>query len=91
MWNSSNYGNDFQITKAQAAIGSHAGDCEGDIKYLRDVPAIRRQLAKLNPDKLRKELKEYGAWDEKELSDHDMNLTRWLWISCGDICERGTP
>lgn len=88
MWHSGNYGNELQLTKEQAAIGSHSGSCDDDILYLRTVPAIRRQLAKLNPDTLREELKEYGAWDETELLDHDANLSRWLWIACGDIMER---
>jgi len=88
MWHSGNYGNELQITKSQAAIGSHSGQCDGDIAYLRTIPAIRRQLGKLNPETLRRELEEYGAWDETELANHDENLTRWLWIACGDITER---
>jgi hypothetical protein len=52
------------------------------------VPAIRRQLAKLNPENLRKELKEYGAWDDIDLANHQDNLMRWLWLSCVDIAER---
>jgi len=88
MWNSGNYGNDLNITRAQARVGSHSGDCDGDVAYLRTIPAIKRQLAKLDPENLRRELKDYGAWDDTELSDHDENLTRWLWISCGDIAAR---
>jgi len=88
MWNSSNYGNDLNITKALAESGSHAGACDGDIAGLRTLPQIRRQLAKLDPDNLRRELSEYGAWDEQELADHEANLLRWLWISCGDITDQ---
>ena len=87
MWNSSNYGNDLNITKKQAEIGSHPGDCENDIDYLLTVPAIKRQLAKIDAENLKKELSDFGAWDEVELSDHEQNLKRWLWISCGDIVE----
>jgi len=78
---------ELQLTKNQALTGSHSGDCEADIKYLRQLPAIKRQLAKLEPETLAKELKEYGAWDENELTDHDQNLTRILWIACCDIAE----
>ena len=85
MWHAGNYGNELNITKAQAAIGAHQGQCDDDIAYLRTLPAIKRQLAKLNPDTLRRELKEYGAWDEAELADHDANLSRWLWVTCADI------
>ena len=78
---------ELQITKAQAAIGSHQGDCEEDVKYLRTFPALYRQLNKLDPQTVREELAEYGAWDETELSDHDENLTRLLWLACGNILD----
>lgn len=88
MWHTGNYGNELNITKTQAAIGAHSGPCDGDLAYLRTIPSIKRQLKKLNPETLRKELKEYGTWNETELSNHDENLTRWLWIACGDITEK---
>ncbi len=87
MWAYGNYGNELNITKAQARQGSHPGQCDDDIASLRTIPAIKRQLAKLDPENLRRELKEYGAWDAAELADHDANLSRWLWIACGDIME----
>lgn len=90
MWHTGNYGNELNITKAQAEIGSHSGACDGDIAYLRTLPAIRRQLKKLDPETLRKELKDNGAWDGTELANHDENVSRWLWIACGDIMERET-
>ena len=85
MWNHSNYGNDLRLTKTEARMGSHQGACDHDIAALRLVPHIREQLEKLDPERLRRELKEYGLWDDADLSDHDANLSRWLWISCGDI------
>ena len=88
MWNYSNYGNDLNITKKLASIGSHQGACDNDIDYLMELPMIKRQLSKINPESLKKELKEYGAWDSEQLQDHNENLKRWLWISCGDILER---
>jgi hypothetical protein len=78
---------ELNITKAQAEMCSHSGDCEADVIALRQVPAIRRQLARIEKDTLKACLKEYGAWDEVELSDHDYNLTRLLWLACGDITE----
>lgn len=88
MWWSSSSGRiEIKITKEQARTGSHQGRCDEDISYLRMVPAIRRQLDKLNPDIVSKELKEYGAWDEEQRKDHDENLNRLLWIACGDIVE----
>ena len=78
-WSSSSGKIELQITKAQAAIGSHQGQCDQDIAYLRTVPAIRRQLAKIDPATLAAELSEYGAWADVELGNHDQNLSRLLW------------
>lgn len=87
MWFSGNYGIELNITLNEAHIGAHPGQCDDDIAYLRTVPRIRRQLAKIIPENLRRELKEYGAWDDDELADHDANLSRILWIACGYIVE----
>lgn len=78
---------ELQITKKQAEIGSHSGSCDNDIAYLRTLPAIKRQLAKLDAETLKNELAEYGAWDDNDLANYDENLTRILWIACGDIQE----
>lgn len=75
------------LTRAQAAQGSHPGACDADVAALRRVPAIRWQLAKIDAGTLRAELAEYGAWDDAELSDHDANLNRILWLACGYIDE----
>ena len=79
---------ELKITKAQAAIGMHQGECDNDIAVLRTIPAIRRQLAKVDAALLRDELREYGAWDDVELSDHDANLSRLLWVMCGYILDQ---
>ena len=78
---------ELSITKAQAEACSHSGDCEPDVIALRQVPAIRRQLAKIEPDTLKDCLSEYGVWDDVELSDHNRNLSRLLWLACCDISE----
>ena len=78
---------ELNITKAQAHTGHHQGQCDSDIKKLRNIPAIKRQLNRLDPLKVRDVLRDYGAWDDNELSDHDDNLDRLLWIACGDIVE----
>jgi hypothetical protein len=50
-------------------------------------PYIKKQLDALPVDKLAIELKEYGAWDEIELSNHNDNLKRILWIAAGNITD----
>ena len=87
MWYSGNYGIQLQLTKAQAENMSHSGRCDDDVAHGRTIPAIRRQLAKLDSDTLARELREYGAWNDEELADHDANLSRILWIAASDIRE----
>ena len=87
-WFSGNYGIELELNKDDAESGSHSGDCEEDIKELMNKPYIKAQLDKLDPEELKRELKEYGAWDENELTDHEDNLMRILWIACGDISDR---
>lgn len=86
-WISSSGTIELNITNKQAAAGYHAGDCADDISALAHNPKIAAQLAALNPDSVAAALKEYGAWDSVELSDHEANLMRLLWIACGDIME----
>lgn len=78
----------LKLTRAQAAEGSHSGDCDDDIRHLLTIPAIKRQFTKIDPDHIRAELKEYGAWDEEELSHIEENQRRILWIACGNISEQ---
>lgn len=78
---------ELNITKAQAQSAAHQGRCDNDVKALSEVPAIRRQLAKLDPALVSAELREYGAWDDAERADHEQNLQRILWIAASDIRE----
>jgi len=87
MWFSGNYV-ELQLTLKQAEMASHAGQCDDDVRFLSRLPSVARQLRELNPENLRRELKEYGAWDESELSDHEQNCQRILWIAAGDIRDR---
>lgn len=86
-WTDSSLYIELNITKKQAYSCYHPGPCDSDIQVLRDVPAIKRQLDKLNPETVALVLKVYGAWDDDDLSNHDDNLDRLLWIACGDIVE----
>jgi hypothetical protein len=89
MWTSTSSGRiELQMTKAQAASCSHSGSCDTDVRALSQVPAIRRQLAKIDAALLRNELSEYGAWDDEELTNHEQNLQRLLWTMANDISEK---
>ena len=78
---------ELEIEYADADEGYHPGQCEHDVMALSKKPYIAEQLAKIDPMVLRNELKQYGAWDEEELSDHEENIQRILWLACGDIVE----
>lgn len=75
----------IEMTKKQAESVSHSGPCDADVEAL--LPQLQEQLNRIDPAELRKELKEYGAWDEKELADHNSNLGRLIWIAGADISE----
>ena len=78
---------ELQMTKQQAASASHQGQCDADVLALSNVPAIRKQLNKFDPNALKLELREYGAWDDVELADHTQNLQRILWLAAGEIVD----
>ena len=78
---------EIEITKKQALKGYHSGQCDQDIAELRRIPAIKRQLAKIDKSVLIDELKHWGAWADEELQDHEENLYRILWLACADIVE----
>lgn len=78
---------ELELTLEQAQSGHHQGQCDDDVRALSQVPEIRTQLDAIDAATLRAELREYGAWDESELADHEQNLQRLLWIACGDVIE----
>ena len=81
---------ELNITKAQVLGAYHSGAMDDNIAALSKVPGIARQLKKLDPEQVRAELAEYGAWNEEELRDHAQNLQRVLWIGVTDIWEELT-
>lgn len=88
MWYTSGSGRiELNISRNIAQSCSHSGSCDNDVAEAMQIPSIRRQLNKIDPVVLSNELREYGAWDDNELKDHAANLTRILWIACGDIVE----
>ena len=79
---------ELQIKLDHAHAGHHAGQCDADIAYLLTVDYIKTQIAAIPPALLTDELREYGAWNADELSDHEQNKARILWIACGDIADQ---
>ena len=84
---SGTYGIELELTESDARSACHQGRCDDDVAALVKVPYVRAQLDTIDPDKLRRELREYGAWDDTELADHDANLLRFVWLMAGDMIE----
>jgi len=82
--------NTFELELPEDVIKgcNHSGPCDYDIENCRLLPEVQTALNALDPEKVKNELWEYGAWDDIELSNHDENLNRILWIAAGDIQER---
>jgi hypothetical protein len=78
---------ELRIPLELAQTCCHPGDCEADVVAARQHWLIVDQLVKLEPKRVADCLREYGAWSDEELADHDMNLTRLLWLACSDVAE----
>lgn len=78
----------IQLTKDQAESASVGGvDNESAIDELLTNPEISSQFDDISDDILKSELKEYGAWDDEELSDREMNIKRVIWLAAGEISD----
>lgn len=66
---------------------SHSGQCDDDVKRSLELPEVKAEMSEIDPIQLKKELGEYGAWNEDELSNHQDNIERILWIAAGDIMD----
>lgn len=83
---------EIEMTEEQARNASHPGPCDDDVKALSELPEIVSQMQAIDHESIRKELAEYGAWDDEELADDEQNIQRILWIAAGDIvAELPTP
>lgn len=88
IWSSGSGRIELSMTLEQAESCSHPGPCDADVSFLSREPEIASQLAAIDPETLKGELREYGAWDDEELSDHAQNLQRLLWIAANDVTEQ---
>ena len=86
-WTSSSGRIELNIPMSLASVGYHSGSCDSDIEGLMQLDSIKAQLSAIPHQALREELKEFGAWDDLELSNHGDNLARILWIACGDLVD----
>ena len=82
--------NGFEIVMTREAaeqLTPRGQDAGPAIRQALKGTKYRRQFDKLNPETIRRELYEYGAWDDSELADDAENRERILWIAACDIKE----
>ena len=66
---------EIEITKKQALKGYHSGPCDQDIAELRRIPAIKRQLAKIDEAVLIDELRHWVHGTTKNYRTTKKTLT----------------
>jgi hypothetical protein len=81
------HGFSLQLTRDQAESTFHQGDCLNEVRELLKNKNIERQLNKIDPEDIRRELKSTGGWESEELTDNEANRERILWIAAGNIVE----
>lgn len=86
-WSSSSGRIELRIRWEDVEACSHQGRCDDDVESAVGKKYLAKQLARIKQTTLRDELKEYGAWDEHELKDHEANIRRLVWVACCDIME----
>lgn len=74
---------------------SHSGECDADVAHWAPIVAEQVKADDFHnqptADKIRAELKEYGAWDSYELEDDAANWLRLVWIAANNIAESDEP
>lgn len=88
LWGSASSGLiEIKFTKEQAYRAFHPGDCENDVLELLRDPEFSDQFISYDDQLLIDELLEYGAWEEEELQDRQLNIMRLVWLLGSDAAE----
>jgi hypothetical protein len=93
-WATGNY-HEFRIIGEAIIDIAQSGDNAESVAYWADK--VRKQVETDNlpnrptQESIVKELSEYGAWDGDELSDHEQNWHRILWIAAWEIFDSEEP
>lgn len=77
----------LNITKAVANECSQSGNNEYSVNYYMNLPKYKKQLLKLDKEQVKDELNDLGVWEDDELANHEDNLQRLFWVSCGNISD----
>jgi hypothetical protein len=74
-----------QALETDLRVCGQPGPAEEAVEYIMAEYEITGDI-----DSCRKWLRAYGAWDEAQLSDHDTNLQRLVWLTGCGLCEGET-
>jgi hypothetical protein len=76
---------EIDLTAAQIFSVSMAGPRDREILKLSEYPDVLDQTAYWEPEAVAANLREFGAWSEEELKDHQANIRRTLWTVCCEL------
>ncbi len=74
---------EFQLPQDAVDECSASGSVDEAVEYWTG----KVDLSRVDADKLREELREYGAWDDDELADDAANRRRIVWIGACNVSE----
>lgn len=88
IWASTSSGRiEIGFTKGQLDDLPMSGNVDAYVHRLSLETSLKKQLDAIDPEVLKDELAEYGAWDDEELEDHEENLQKILWLLGSDANE----
>ena len=87
LWTNGSGNIELQFTQEQAESVPLSGAADAAIDDLMLDEEIIAQVRELSVEDVREELREYGAWDEEELSDHTSNVRRLIWLAAYQVRE----
>lgn len=61
-----------------------SGDQTSNVEYVMENYNVTGDV-----ETCKNALRPYGAWEDDELVDHDMNLRRMVWLAGGDLVDQG--
>ncbi|SAK58933.1 hypothetical protein AWB81_01770 [Caballeronia arationis] len=76
---------DLELTATQIFSVNLVGLQDQEIRRLSEDPDVKDQTAFWAAEVVAAHLREYGAWSEEELKDHQANIQRTLWTVCCEL------
>lgn len=78
-------GGELTLTREQVESIPQQGDVESECRALVEEVEVAEQLDRIPPEKIRADLKGYGAWTDADLQDEGMCRVRLVWVAAGHI------